>query len=93
MAFLTDQQTLDDLNIFGRRASVHRLLQYIYRLDVYLSVGKVAGERHLVFPLALPSEQHRVHLQEVYHPHVKNAVPNNLDITADHHVLFLTGPI
>jgi DNA mismatch repair protein MutS len=76
---------------FRHRASVRRLLRYIYRLDVYISVGKVAAERHLIFPLALPSEQHRVLLQDVYHPQVKNAVPNNLDITADHHVLFLTG--
>ena len=76
---------------FVHRASIYRLLQYIYRLDVYISVGKVAATNHFIFPLALPPEQHRACFQGVFHPLVQHAVPNTLDITADSHVLFLTG--
>ena len=76
---------------FRHRSSVHRLLQYVYRLDVYMAVGKVAAERGFVFPLALAAEAHTVRLEGVYHPLLKNAVPNTLDITPENNVLFLTG--
>jgi len=76
---------------FRHREMVRRLLQYIYQLDVYIAVGRVAVERSFVFALALPADEHRVSLQGIYHPQVQHAVPNTLDITSDNHVLFLTG--
>ena len=76
---------------FRHRVVVRRLLQCIYRLDVHISVGRVAAERNFSFPLAHPSERRRLYLQGVYHPLVPNAVPNTLEITPDNHVLFLTG--
>ena len=76
---------------FRHRETARRLLQHIYQLDVYISVGQVAVERGFVFALALPADEHRVSLQGIYHPQVRHAVPNTLDITADNHVLFLTG--
>ena len=76
---------------FRHRVVVRRLLQCIYRLDVHISVGRVAAERNFSFPLALPPERRRLYLQGVYHPLVPNAVPNTLEITPDNHVLFLTG--
>jgi DNA mismatch repair ATPase MutS len=76
---------------FRHRGLVQKLLQHIYRLDVYISVGKVASERGFSFPVALAPGQHGISLQGVYHPLVKNAVANTLDITATRHILFLTG--
>lgn len=76
---------------FRHREGIRRLLQHIYQLDVYISVGQVAVERKFVFPLALAANEHRVSLQGIYHPQVPQAIPNTLDITADNHVLFLTG--
>ena len=81
----------DILFRFRNRDIVQRLLRYIYQLDVYLSVAKVATERKYVFPLALRPEKPVVILEGVYHPHVPNAVGNTLLITPDSNVIFLTG--
>jgi len=76
---------------FRHREIIRRLLQHVYQLDVYMSVGRVAAERGFCFPLALPAEEQRFSMQGIYHPQVKQAVPNSLEITAGSHVLFLTG--
>jgi DNA mismatch repair ATPase MutS len=82
---------------FRHRGAARRLLQYVYRLDAYLAVGRVAAERGFVFPVVLPAEfagsgdRQRVLLEGVYHPQVKNAVANTVEITAGQPVIFLTG--
>lgn len=76
---------------FRHRGSARRLLQYVYRLDAYLAVGRVAAERRFVFPVVLSASQQRVRLEGVYHPQVKNAVANTVEITAGQPVIFLTG--
>jgi DNA mismatch repair ATPase MutS len=76
---------------FLYRDVITRLLRQLYYVDVYLSVAKVAADRGFVFPQALPRGQVMVQLIGVYHPHVKNAIPNNMYVTPDGNVLFLTG--
>ncbi len=76
---------------FRHRGAAHRLLQYVYRLDAYLAVGRVAAEWKFVFPVVLPPQQQRVRLVGVYHPQVKNAIANTVEITAGQPVIFLTG--
>jgi DNA mismatch repair protein MutS len=76
---------------FRHRDSIRRLLQRIYQLDMYISVAKVAGDRGFAFAEALPQDRHCIRLEGVYHPQVKNAVPNTLDITPDSNLIFLTG--
>ena len=81
----------DVLFRFRHRPAIQKLLRYIYYLDVYLSVARVALERKFVFPRALPKERHLLNLEGVYHLQLKNPVPNTLQITPDSNVLFLTG--
>jgi DNA mismatch repair ATPase MutS len=81
----------DALFRFRYRDEILKLLRQIYSLDVYCAVAKVAVSREFVFPKALPVGTHEVHLRNVYHPQVKNAVPNSIDITPDSNVIFLTG--
>lgn len=77
---------------FRHRMLVEKLLRHIFYLDVYLSIAKVANERKFVFPKALPAGQSLLlNLQGVYHPQVKNAVPNSIHVTTDNNVIFLTG--
>jgi DNA mismatch repair ATPase MutS len=82
---------------FRHRGLAGRLLQYVYRLDVYLAVGRVAAERRFVFPVVLlpgiagSGDRQLVRLDGVYHPQVKNAVANTVEITAGQPVIFLTG--
>jgi DNA mismatch repair protein MutS len=81
----------DVLFRFRHRDAIQKLLRYVYHLDVYLSVARVAGERGFVFPKALPPAPVMVKLQGVYHPQVKGAIANDVHITPGGNVIFLTG--
>jgi DNA mismatch repair ATPase MutS len=81
----------DTLLRFRHREDVRKLLQRIYRLDVYISVGRLARERGFTYAEALPKDRHLIRLEGVYHPQVRNAVPNTLDMTPDSNLVFLTG--
>ncbi len=81
----------DQLFRFRHRDTVIRLLRYIYQLDVYLAVSTIALSRGFAFPKALPQDRHLLNLEGVYHPQVKNAVPNSIQINPDSSVVFLTG--
>lgn len=81
----------DQLLRFRLRNEFSRLLSFVYHLDVYMSVARVAAERKFVFPLAADAGTHYVLLENVYHPMVKNAVANSIHITPENNVIFLTG--
>lgn len=81
----------DVLFRFRYRNEIQKLLRYIYHLDVYISIARVAKEREFVFPEALPRDRHIVKLDGVYHPQVKNAVANDITVTPENNLIFLTG--
>jgi DNA mismatch repair ATPase MutS len=81
----------DEFFRFRFRDMVIKLLNYIYKLDLYITVAKVAAERGFIFPKAMPEHHHEVRLEGVYHPQLEKAVPNSIGITADSNVIFLTG--
>ena len=70
---------------------IRKMLRFIYQLDVYISVAAVAVELGFVLPTALDDEQHDIIIDGFYHPLLKGAVPNTLQITRDGNVIFLTG--
>jgi hypothetical protein len=73
------------------RNKIEMLLTYIYRLDVYLSVAKVAVDRNFIFPKALDKGSAALTFQGVYHPEVSNPVSNNVTLGTARNVIFLTG--
>jgi len=83
--------TYDMLLRFRHRETIQRILRYIYQLDVYITVAKVATERNFIFPKALPKGEHVITIGGFYHPQLKHAVPNTLEVTPDNNVVFLTG--
>ncbi|MCX2475353.1 DNA mismatch repair protein [Pedobacter sp. MC2016-05] len=90
---LTKQQLIsyDETLRFARRDAVLTLLESLYTLDVYYSIAKVAKERGFVFPTAFPGEKVMIKIDEVYHPHLQNAVPNSISMSGEKNVVFLTG--
>ena len=76
---------------FHHREEVQQILGYIYHLDIYMTVAKVATELRYSFPRALPKERHLIRIEGFYHPQLKNAVANTIHITPDSNVVFLTG--
>ena len=83
--------TYDMLLRFRHRETIQQVLRYIYQLDVYITVAKVATERNFIFPKALPKGEHVIKIEGFYHPQLKHAVPNTLDVTPDNNIVFLTG--
>ncbi len=70
---------------------IETLLKYIYELDVYITVSSVARERGFVYATALKKEENLIDIEAVYHPHVPNAIANDVHIEDNKNVLFLTG--
>jgi len=81
----------DMLLRFRHRETIQRILRFIYQFDVYMTVAKVATERNFVFPNALSGDKHIIKITGFYHPQLKNAVANDLHITPDANLVFLTG--
>ncbi|HVW58529.1 MAG TPA: hypothetical protein VHC48_00790 [Puia sp.] len=76
---------------YAHREQVKKILQHIYYLDVYISVGMVAAHRGFAFPEAVEAEAHILRLDGVYHPQLSKPVPNSLYMAPDSNVVFLTG--
>lgn len=81
----------DALLRFRHRAAVQELLRYIYQLDVYMSVAAVAEEKGYTFPVATSNAENLLAVKAIFHPLVKGAVANDLEVTKEGNVLFLTG--
>lgn len=81
----------DGLIRFTILDQIKKILNYIYNLDVYMSIAKVAYARNYVFPIALDKNDHSIRLKQLYHPLVKNAKANDIEITPEKNVIFLTG--
>ena len=67
------------------------LLKLIYELDVFAGVAAVAAEQDFVYAKALPAEEMVLRMDGFRHPGLRNGVANDLHLTRDRNVLFLTG--
>lgn len=82
---------LDELLRFRLREKMQKVLQRIYRLDVYIAVANVARHHNFAFATATPAGDNSMSIEGMYHPQVNNAVPNSIKVTPEGNVLFLTG--
>ncbi|WP_127124784.1 MutS-related protein [Pseudoflavitalea rhizosphaerae] len=73
------------------KAKIEKLLTFIYNLDVYLSVARVARERKYVFAKALEKGQAILKVKGVYHPGLTNPVANDVSLHPEKNLIFLTG--
>lgn len=73
------------------REKVLTLLQFIYRIDVYISVAQIAAKRQFIFPKVHPKGSNVLKVEAVYHPELTNPVTNNLSMGQEKSVVFLTG--
>jgi len=75
----------------GMHGEMQRLIEIIFRLDVYITVASVAKNKHFTFARAIPRQANVLNAKGLYHPALDNAVGNTLDLHEDNNVLFLTG--
>lgn len=67
-------------------------IDLVYYLDALTSISKVAENHHLSYPELLPAETRVFEAEMLFHPLIKNAVPNNVKMNADSHFMFVSGP-
>jgi Mismatch repair ATPase (MutS family) len=67
------------------------VLNFIYKLDVFISVARIANERQFVFPVVHGKEKAILKLEGVYYPALASPVPNNFEMHSNKNVVFLTG--
>lgn len=70
---------------------IKKLLGYIFKLDVYLSVATVANNRKFVFPLAVEKGACQLKTEGLYHPELEHPVGNDFELNSKKPMVFLTG--
>ncbi len=70
------------------REKAMAVLNFIYLIDVYIAVAKVATTRGFVFPVVHPRASNILKVLGVYHPELKEPVPNDLSMHAGKSVVF-----
>ena len=71
-----------------------KLLEHIglfHEIDVNTVVGRVARERNFCFPVASGDSPVSMGIRGLFHPALPGAVSNDLEITRDKNIFFLTG--
>lgn len=76
---------------FEEREKLHKILYYIYLIDVYMTVAKVSSERGFVQAKAFPAEKNVLKLKGVFHPFLKKPIGNNVEVDENSNLIFLTG--
>lgn len=67
------------------------LLELLHELDACIVVGRVARERDFCFPVISADNRVSMRLTGLHHPGITGAVSNDLEITRDRNIFFLTG--
>jgi DNA mismatch repair ATPase MutS len=77
------------------RNALHRpmneLLEFMYKLDLFLAVGAVGRRNGWTYATALPAQSYVLEIEDFRHPAISKAVGNTLSMDQNSNVLFLTG--
>lgn len=73
------------------RELISELFDFIWKLDVLISVGNTARERCFCYAEATEGENEFIDIRAVRHPSLKNPVPNDFRVDSEHNLFFLTG--
>lgn len=97
-------KTIDNLNIIDaikydhwlrgkHKETLDILIDYVYYLDMCITVAAVAKERGFCFAKAYPSSEkdNFVRIKQVWHPQLKKAVANDISLNNEKNIMFLTG--
>lgn len=71
--------------------SIKKILNLIYKLDVFLSISEACKKNNLSFPEFINSEKPDLKIDELFHPLLNEPVSNSLFIGGNNNLCFLTG--
>lgn len=70
---------------------VEKIITTIQYLDLYTTVAYTGKERNFNYANCSESNELNIQIKGLYHPRIKNAVENDLSLSKESNVLFLTG--
>lgn len=73
------------------RKEMEKIINFIYELEVNITVGHVAHVKGFSYARALPTEDNVLSAINLCHPSIDGAVGNSIILHKDSNVLFLTG--
>ena len=76
---------------YASNKNMHKMLSFIYQLDIYISLAHVARERKLSFSDVQPSDSNILKISQLSHPLLTDPVVNTIEVTVENSVIFLTG--
>lgn len=81
-------------NIFRKKevGSIKLLLQFVYEIDVYESAAEILKREGWSMPEYLPPATENFSILGLYHPAIGQARPNDINLSSDKSLVFLTGP-
>ena len=83
---------LDQLLRKQERTKVKELVRFIYEMEVLESAADVVRQKKWCFAEYIDSTMPQIKFIDLYHPAIENAVGNDLNITSEKSIIFLTGP-
>lgn len=87
-----DLITIDQWFRSTHKLKILSLVEVAYSMDAYLSMAKAVKELNLTFPEITSSDNPVLEIEGLYHPFLKNPVPNSIKYDSNKQFLFLTGP-
>lgn len=82
---------LDSLFRGQEKERMHALLHYVYELDIFENLALLKAKHNFSFPVYDESEQLSVSLLGLFHPAIANPVHNDVMISKDQNIVFLSG--
>lgn len=87
-----DLNKLDRLFRKQNITKVKELLRFIYEMEVLESAADVVRQKNWCFAEYTNSSTPQIRFIDLHHPAIENAVGNDLNITSEKSIIFLTGP-
>ena len=82
----------DGLLRYDGNQILKKLLYYIYNIDVYISIAKIATERGFIFgKCSTQTDNNILEMEGIYHPLLKKPIANTIHVGSDKNIIFLTG--
>lgn len=76
---------------FEERENFRKILHYVYLMDVYIAVARVAKERGFAFASVLPAERNVLKIKGAFHPFLAKPIGNTIEVDENSNIIFLTG--
>ena len=76
---------------FEARENFRKILHYVYLMDVYIAVARVAKERGFAFASVLPAERNVLKIKGAFHPFLAKPIGNTIEVDENSNIIFLTG--